>query len=201
MATLYAPGPEQLAYDSPRTAQPSRRLKTGSTEIPLEEKQPLIKSVTRLRKEREELGLKLSEFNSSEGENVTAVQPTPSSSIISIPGLFNQRLINGSSINTLQEWQGVVDEVGEADFTAQLADLTDRTREVEFAEIPFTEVDLTDREKIRPGAIFHMIIGYSRRSGRTQTRETLLYFRRFTPKTGCSTVQLADLLDEFPDED
>jgi hypothetical protein len=79
----------------------------------------------------------------------------------------------------LMDWEGVVEEVRDDDFTARLLDRRDASKvDTHSVEIPFTEVQLDDISLVRPGAIFYLTIYRSTsRAGQTR-RTTTLYFRR-----------------------
>jgi hypothetical protein len=79
----------------------------------------------------------------------------------------------------LMDWEGVVEEVGEDDFTARLMDRRGSSKvDTDSVEIPLTEVQLDDIALIQPGAIFYLTIYRSTsRAGQTR-RTTSLYFRR-----------------------
>lgn len=117
-----------------------------------------------------------------------------SSTLIQAPGLFKTRHFSGRSVNTLQEWEGLVESIGDTSFTARLRDLTDRSRGEEFAEIPLEEVDPADLKRLVQGAVFHLIIGFSKRNG-ARRRETFLYFRKFLPRGKVEANTIVDLLD------
>ena len=118
------------------------------------------------------------------------------SPLIDIPNLFARRQIENRSVNTLQEWEGLVEEIEGDSFVARLRDLTSGDRSEELATIPLTEVDPKDRDRVVPGALFHLFVGFTRRSG-SRRRETFTYFRKHLPSTKEATSQLADLLSAF----
>lgn len=113
--------------------------------------------------------------------------------VVNVPTLFKTRKIGGRSLNTLQEWEGLVTELHETGFLARLRDLTCQSATEELAEIPLDEIDVADRNNIAVGAIFHLIVGYTKRSG-SQRRETMIYFRRHLPKAKSNSSRLIGLL-------
>jgi len=119
--------------------------------------------------------------------------------VVEIPNLFRARKISGQWVNTLQEWEGLVVSLSSEYFTARLRDLTLLNQSDEFAEIPYAEIDPSDRERLVEGAIFHMIIGYARRSG-SQRRETFFYFRRYLPGGTRRVQKVISLLRELQDD-
>lgn len=114
--------------------------------------------------------------------------------LIQAPALFKAKDFSGRSVNTLQEWEGLVESVGDKSFTARLRDLTDRSRGEEFADIPFDEVDPSDMARVVTGAVFHLIIGFSKRNG-SRRRETFIYFRKFLPRGKSKANTVVDLLN------
>ncbi|MEH3105493.1 MAG: hypothetical protein PGN12_16530 [Sphingomonas phyllosphaerae] len=109
---------------------------------------------------------------------------------------FRPTTIGVHSMNTLQEWEGLIIDVRGDGFSARLKDLTDRNRREELAEFDFDAVDKVDLVRVREGAVFHLIVGYTRRSG-ARRLETIVYFRRHLAKSNDDAGNfLADLLDE-----
>lgn len=117
--------------------------------------------------------------------------------VIDIPKMFNTTVVNGLSINTLQEWRGIVTECYDGYFSADLYDLMHSEGDRQIAEIPLIDVAPSDRGKIAPGVIFHLLVGFVRRPGGNQGRETMIYLRRHKPTASSKTAELADLLDEL----
>lgn len=124
--------------------------------------------------------------------------PQDVAKVINIPQAFRPISLRGRAINTLQEWEGIVDQVGDEGFEARLRDLTDTSHSPEYAWIPIDEVDPKDLDRVKPGAVFHLIVGFCRRGG-GRKRETELYFRRHLPSAKAVTTEVADLLDFFED--
>lgn len=116
-----------------------------------------------------------------------------SSVVVNVPTLFKTRKIGGRSLNTLQEWEGLVTKIGGDSFSCRLRDLTYKSSNEELAEIPFEEIDVSDRNNLQLGAVFHLIVGYTKRSG-SQRRETMIYFRRHLPKAKSNGLRLLNLL-------
>jgi len=84
-----------------------------------------------------------------------------------------------NSFAALQEWEGYVVEVGNDDFTARLRDVTaGSVYEDEEADFPVDDISESDRELLRPGAIFRWAIGYERTRGGTKRRISQIVFRR-----------------------
>jgi hypothetical protein len=125
--------------------------------------------------------------------------PQAASSVIQIPNFFKKTIVRGRSINTIQEWEGLVDRVDSDGFEARLRDLTRGDHAQEIAWIPMSEVDRKDLTRVKPGAVFHLIVGFCRRGG-GQKRETELYFRKHLPSARKDASDLADLLDFFADD-
>lgn len=121
-------------------------------------------------------------------------------SVIEFPHVFQRRQIENRSVNTLQEWEGLIETVDGDTFTARLRDLTSAGRAEEQAVIPLSEIDRSDHLRVQPGALFHLIIGFVRRGG-SQRRETFTYFRRHMPSQSSAASDLANLLTSFSEGD
>lgn len=77
---------------------------------------------------------------------------------------------------TLQSWKGVIVEIKDGFFTAELSDLTNGgTKEI--AEIELLSVSPDDRELVSLGASFYWSIGYKMSNGQI-TKESLIRFQR-----------------------
>ena len=84
-----------------------------------------------------------------------------------------------STFTPLQEWEGYVTEIGDETFTARLIDLTaDSEQEEEEADFLILDLSDTDRQLLRPGAIFRWAIGYSIKRSGSKKRISSIVFRR-----------------------
>ncbi len=96
--------------------------------------------------------------------------------IVNLPPL--PRRTPTATLHALQEWEGYVVEVGEADFVARLIDLTaGADHEEEEAVIPIAELSDDDAGKMREGSIFRWVIGYERSPAGTKKRVSQIVFR------------------------
>jgi len=91
--------------------------------------------------------------------------------------------------HALQEWEGVVLEIGEEKFTARLSDLTAESTSPpagthEEADIPFSEISDGDIQRMCPGSIFRWVIGYERSASGTKRRVSQIVFRDLPVMTG-----------------
>lgn len=77
----------------------------------------------------------------------------------------------------LQQWEGIVRDVGSNDFIAELRDLSDPAQPLEEATFNFDEVSDDDRALILNGAVFLWSIGYRTRHGQKE-RVSLIRFLR-----------------------
>jgi hypothetical protein len=96
--------------------------------------------------------------------------------------------------NTVQQGEGLVHSSSGTAFTARLRDLTNPGRSEEIAEIAMDGIDPSDVARVKPGAVFHLIVGYTRRNG-AQRLETFTYFRRHLPSGQAVANEIVDLLD------
>ena len=96
--------------------------------------------------------------------------------IVNLPPLA--RRTPTATLHALQEWEGYVVEVGEADFVARLIDLTaGADHEEEEAVIPIAELSDDDASKMREGSIFRWVIGCERSPAGTKKRVSQIVFR------------------------
>lgn len=116
--------------------------------------------------------------------------------LISIPTLFQTKEVGGFSVRTLQEWEGLVRGIEGGVIHAILRDLTVEDGTEERAEIPLTEIDPDQMERVKIGALFNIIIGYFNR-GNGQQRSTIIYFRNIEPKLENDAHALAKLISEM----
>jgi hypothetical protein len=116
--------------------------------------------------------------------------------VVDVPHAFTRRRIENRSVNTLQEWEGLVESIDRDCFTARIRDLTNSGNPEEIATIPLEEVDPDELPRVVPGALFHLFIGFTRRGG-SRRRETFTYFRKHLPGTNSVGLELADLLSSF----
>lgn len=81
------------------------------------------------------------------------------------------------TLHALQEWEGYITEIGDAEVTASLVDLTaGATYAGEEATIPLEEISEADISKVQVGSIFRWVIGYER-TGETKKRVSHIVFR------------------------
>ncbi len=85
----------------------------------------------------------------------------------------------GESFAAMQEWEGVVVQVCDEVFLAELIDITAGAVEPEeTAEVLISDVQDDDRARLKPGAIFRWVVGYHRSPAGQKTRGSRIYFRR-----------------------
>ena len=65
-----------------------------------------------------------------------------------------------SWFDLLQQWEGVVSDVGEETFIGVIRDLTTPQSERERVELELADVSPSDRDLLCPGAVFYWSIGY-----------------------------------------
>jgi hypothetical protein len=81
----------------------------------------------------------------------------------------------------LQQFEGVVLSVREDEFEAELSDMTDPTKAVEFVDLPLSDISPADRPLLGAGCIFYWILGYEYRKGGQVTRVSEIRLRRSPP--------------------
>ena len=85
-----------------------------------------------------------------------------------------------TALEVLQEWEGYVVEVRQAEFVARLIDLTARSsHEDEEATFPISVISEEDLERLQPGMVFRWLIGHERTLGGSMR--------------GCSKIVFQDL--------
>jgi hypothetical protein len=129
--------------------------------------------------------------------NSSALSEDVASPIIPLHTAFKRTIHGKRSVNTLQEWEGFVEDVDEKFFSATLTDITDKTRDPEFAKIPFRTLQKSEFSFVKPGAIFHLIIGASKTAHGNRINETIIYFRRFTLPPMNPGKELADMIRRY----
>lgn len=82
------------------------------------------------------------------------------------------------SFKPLQQWRGTVTTIGEAEFDAELRDLTDRARVREAATFRFDELSDGDQYLVQIGAVFYWSIGYELTPTRQRKLVATIIFRR-----------------------
>jgi hypothetical protein len=97
--------------------------------------------------------------------------------VIKMPRILNLEG-SGESFAAVQEWEGLVTEIGSDVFVANLVDITAQANEAnEQAEIPIEDVQEQDRHLFKVGAIFRWVVGYHRTASGTKTRGSRIHFR------------------------
>lgn len=83
-----------------------------------------------------------------------------------------------ASFQVLQAWVGVVTEVADAEFQAELHDQTNPERSREVASFLVEEVSNEDHELIAKGAVFYWSVGYRVSPSGQKDRVSSIRFRR-----------------------
>lgn len=104
--------------------------------------------------------------------------------------------VSPSRTQLVQQWEGVVTEVRDADFDVLLHDLTDRSRARESATIPLEEVSDCDKRLVQPGGVFYWSIGYELRAG-SKRRFSDIRFRRLPAWTQADIAAVQRETDEL----
>ena len=103
----------------------------------------------------------------------------------------------------LQQWEGIVETVGNESFTSRLRDLTNKEyypREI--AELPIEDISDDDQELLQEGAVFYLTVGRSIHFSGRQQRFGHIVFRRlpgWTPSTLRRAEKRAERLSRFLD--
>ena len=91
-------------------------------------------------------------------------------------------------VTVLQQWEGVVTEVGDETFFAELDDLTDSSRPIEIVELSLDEIAVEDRPLVKNGACFYWSIGYETSPGGTIRRVSEIRLKR-VPKWSRRSIE------------
>lgn len=110
-----------------------------------------------------------------------------------------------NKFEVLQQWEGVIRQVGVDEVECEITDLTNPSSPVELVAIPITEFSCQDHSLIAPGGVFCWSIGYETIRGGQVTRISEITMRRFGVVTKLETMAdqtassvLFSHLDELP---
>lgn len=143
-------------------------------------------------------GLKIcaNEFQSDDSE---AFSYDASVRVFEFPQVFVSRRIGEKSVNTLAEWECVLDWRDDENRTIEV--FYDQVLGGEEARgrmsIPFDEFSDRDLERVSRGHVFRLIVGYSKRQDGSRRRESIVYVR---PQILNKTVKFGKLLDLLVDQ-
>lgn len=103
-----------------------------------------------------------------------------------------------NSFIVLQEWEGVVEEVGEKEFSALLVDVTAAKKLIsERALFLVSDIGRSQRYRIRPGAVLRWLIGYQTDADGERQRFSKVVFRELPKITSRDRTQADELAREF----
>ena len=107
------------------------------------------------------------------------------SNVVVLPSFKPQRYLPTEHFAALQEWEGVIREVCEDKFFADLYDLeSSDDAPTQVAEISFLDIPEKDLGKVKPGAVFRWLVGRSRSRAGQSSGKWVIYFRpAFQKKT------------------
>jgi len=92
-------------------------------------------------------------------------------------GLISYGVNKPIEFQSLQKWEGIVQEIKSDLFIAKLVDLSNNSPE-EVAEFPFQEISDDDKVLVEEGAVFYWNIGYQISPSGQKRRTSLIRFRR-----------------------
>jgi len=92
-------------------------------------------------------------------------------------GLISYGVNKSVDFQSLQKWEGIVQEVLADGFIAKLVDLSNDSPE-EVADFPFEELSDDDKILVEDGAVFYWNIGYQISPSGQKRRTSLIRFRR-----------------------
>lgn len=100
-------------------------------------------------------------------------------------------------VRVLQQWEGVVTDVTDDSFFADLQDLSDSSQPLEVVEIPIEEVSEDDRPLLAEGAVFYWSIGHETSAGGTLRRMSEIRMRRMPRWTKRDIQNVAKRAEEL----
>ena len=100
-------------------------------------------------------------------------------------------------VRVLQQWEGVVTDVTNDSFFADLQDLSDSSHPLEVVEIPIDEVSEDDRPLLVEGAVFYWSIGHETSAGGTLRRMSEIRMRRMPRWTKRDIQNVAKRAEEL----
>jgi hypothetical protein len=107
------------------------------------------------------------------------------------PALLRTPPAQRDSFTALQQWEGTVLERRGKTILVRLADKT--THREEEAELFYNEVSPSDRDLIKPGAVFYWSIGYLDSVAGQRTRQSAIVFRRLPMWTASELTHIEDV--------
>lgn len=127
------------------------------------------------------------------GTSVKYLSTDWSSEAINFPNVFQARLIGEKSVNTLQEWECVIEFIDDDIVTARGTSLLDDDPESNILEIPMREFAQKDWDELSSGVIFRLIIGFTKKPSGQRIRESICYLRRSLPPLGYDLEGITNL--------
>ena len=94
------------------------------------------------------------------------------------PAIRRSVQLQARRFQVLQQWEGIVTDIGRETFWGEVVDLTDRSNPSEVVEIPFSEIATSDRQLLKPGSVFYWSIGYETSPGGQIRRVSEIRARR-----------------------
>jgi hypothetical protein len=101
---------------------------------------------------------------------------------------LNLNPISPRVFDLLQSFEGLVQEVGQDSFWAELLDLTTPTNPPETIELPLSEISKPDQHLLEPGSVFYWSIGHETSPTGQIRRVAEVRFRR-TPEWSQRTIE------------
>ena len=110
----------------------------------------------------------------------TTVNPSLGAMPIKIDPLIrlNRQKMKHRRFKVLQQWEGVVSEIGDEFLKAELLDLTDSSKPREIVELPVDDFPDADRPLLEPGCVFYWTMGYLTTDGGQKSRTSDIRVRR-----------------------
>lgn len=150
-------------FSKNETLQETEEQHTSAQRLDVERHAPAPSYVSRQvhAKQYERVGSSDVESAPSEGASTSSAMPAEAKRFI-----------------PLQQWEGVVTEVGEESFWAETHDLTHSENPVEVVELPLADLPREDRDMLQPGSVFYWIVGYEDSRGGQRRRSSEICLKR-----------------------
>jgi hypothetical protein len=141
--------------------------------------------------------------NYVQGKSPNLEQASDSHSVSPLIRLKTSKLPH-RKFKVLQQFECAVTRITRDYFEAQLSDLTDPTKPMEFAELSLEDVSHSDLPLLVPGCVFYWILGYETRQGGQITNVSEIRLRRNPPwsrraieKLKAKALETYNLLNPF----
>lgn len=142
----------------------------------------------------ETLGFTLCRSSRSVSDDSEELNAEEGGGLFDFPQVFISRRVGEKSVNTLAEWECVMDRRDEESRMVEVTyeQVMGGAQSRGKMSIPFEEFSDRDLERVSRGHVFRLIVGYSKRQDGSRRRESIVYVR---PQVFGRNEKFGDLLD------